>query len=89
MNPSPDHEPRSNIRMDARLDAMTRQKLDDLVQHFHRPRAAVLCHIMQWGLSLGQIGPLDQDKSQGLVRHLSLYVPSERLEQTEKAAAAA
>ena len=51
MNRITEHEPRSSIRMDARLDATTRQKVDDLAKHFHQPRAAVLCHIMHWGLS--------------------------------------
>ena len=75
--------------MDARLDAMTRQKVDDLAKHFHQPRAAVLCHIMHWGLSHEQTGPLDQGDAQGPVRHLSLYVASDLHEQVEKAAAAA
>jgi len=83
------HEPRASIRMDARLDAMTRAKVDDLARHFHQPRAAVLCHIMHWGLSHEQTGPLDQGESHGPVRHLYLYVPSELREQVEKAAAAA
>jgi hypothetical protein len=52
-------EPRPSIRMDARLDPTTRTKVDDLAQHFHRPRAAVLCQIMQWGLSHELPGPLD------------------------------
>jgi predicted DNA-binding protein len=75
--------------MDARLDPTTRQKVDDLATHFHRPRAAVLCHIMHWGLSHEQPGPLDQAESLGPVRHLSLYVPSELHEQVQKAATAA
>jgi predicted DNA-binding protein len=37
--------------MDARLDPTMRQKVDDLAHHFGRRRAAVLCHIMEWGLS--------------------------------------
>jgi predicted DNA-binding protein len=75
--------------MDARLDPATRQKVDDLAQHFHRPRAAVLCHIMHWGLSREPTGPLDQGESHGPVGHLYLYVPSELRGQVEKAAAAA
>jgi hypothetical protein len=52
-----DHRPRgarASIRTDARLDAMTRQKVDDLATHFRQPRAAVLCHIMHWGLGRGE-----------------------------------
>jgi predicted DNA-binding protein len=75
--------------MDARLDQTTRQKVDDFARHFGRPRAAVLCHIMKWGLSREQIGPLDHGDSQGPVRHLYLYVESELHERVEKAAIAA
>jgi hypothetical protein len=72
--------------MDARLDQTTRQKVDDLAQHFRRPLAAVLCHIMHWGLSREPTGPLDQGDAQGPVRHLYLYVESELYERVQKAA---
>jgi hypothetical protein len=85
----PSDEPRATIRIDARLDAATRQKVDDLARHFHQPRAAVLCHIMQWGLNREQMGPFDEGEAQGPVRHLYLYVASELHERVEKAAAAA
>jgi len=75
--------------MGARLDAATRQKVDDLATHFHQPRAAVLCHIMYWGLSRGQTAPLNQGESHGPVRHLYCYVPLTLHEDVEKAAAAA
>jgi hypothetical protein len=81
-------EPRVSIRTDARLDQTTRAKVDDLAQHFHTPRAAVLCHIMQWGLSRGETRTLDQGDTQGPVRHLYLYVDSELYERVQKAAAA-
>jgi hypothetical protein len=74
--------------MDARLDPTTRAKVDDLAQHFHQPRASVLCHIMHWGLGRGQTGPLDQGDEQGPVRHLHLYVQTELHGRVEKAAAA-
>jgi predicted DNA-binding protein len=92
VNPSPAYQPRGkrpSIRMDARLDAMTRDKVDNLATYFRRPRAAVLRHIMHWGLSHGQTGTLDQGESQGPVRHLSLYVESKLHARVEKAAAAA
>jgi hypothetical protein len=88
VNTPPDHEanqPPSSIRMDARLDPMTRQNVDDLAKHFHQPRAAVLSHIMHWGLNCEQTGPLDQGDAQGAVRHLYLYVESELYERVEKA----
>ena len=87
MNPPPDE--RSSIRTDARLDAATRQKVDDLAIRFDRPRAAVLCQIMAWGLSHAQPAHLDQGESPGPVRHLSLYVASDLHEHVEQAAAAA
>jgi predicted transcriptional regulator len=80
---------RSRIRMDARLDETTRQKVDDLATHFHRPRAAVLCHIMPWGLSRERPAPLDQADSSGPVCHLSLDVPFDLHEHVQQAATAA
>jgi predicted DNA-binding protein len=92
VNPSPDYkpaEPRSSIRMDARLDQTTRAKVDDLAKRFHRPRAVVLCQIMQWGLSGEWTEPLNHGESQGPVCHLSLYIESEFHKHVEKAAATA
>jgi predicted transcriptional regulator len=92
VNPVPDYRPgqqRVAVRTDARLDAATRQKVDDLATRFDRPRAAVLCQIMAWGLSRAQPAHLDQGESPGPVRHLSLYVASDRHKHAEKAAAAA
>jgi hypothetical protein len=91
VNLSPDRKtnnPQSSIRMDARLDQATRQKVDDLAQCFHQPRAAVLCHLMRWGLSRKHTQPVDQGDTQGPVCHLHLCVPSDLHEQVEKAAAA-
>jgi hypothetical protein len=84
----PDHtllNPRACVRLDARLDAMTRQQVDDLARCFRRPRAAVLRHIMQWGLSHEQTGALDQGESQGPVRHLYFSVDSHLYEEVHKA----
>jgi predicted transcriptional regulator len=92
MNASPDQQPlesRSSIRMDARLDSTTREKVDDLAKRFRKPRAAVLCHIMHWGLSRGQTERLDGGESEGPVRHLSLYVGTELHARVEQAASAA
>jgi predicted DNA-binding protein len=89
VNPSPDHRPgqqHAAVRTDARLDAGTRQKVDDLATRVDRPRAAVLCHIMHWGLRRGQTGPLDQGESQGPLRHLYLYVEAKLHEQVRNAA---
>jgi hypothetical protein len=65
------------------------QKVDDLTAHFRQPRAAVLCHIMHWGLSRGPTGPLAHGARQGPVRHLYLYVPADLQTRVATAAAAA
>jgi predicted DNA-binding protein len=91
MNPPPHHrsrDPCASVRIAARLDATTRPKVDALAAHFHRPRAAVLSHIIHWALSRGQTASLDPDASHGLVRHLSLYVASELHARVQQAAAA-
>jgi hypothetical protein len=79
----------TTIRMNARLDPTTRQKVDDLATRFHTPRAAVLCHIMHWGLTRRETPTLDEGEPHGPVRHFHLYVPSDLLEQVEKASIAA
>jgi hypothetical protein len=84
----PADEPRASTRLDARLDATTRQKVDDLARHFRQPRGAVVCHIMRWGLGRQRTGPLDRDDTQGAVRHLSCVVASELYRQVQQAAAA-
>ena len=92
MNPLPDHRPgqqRAAVRTDARLDAATRQKVDDLATRFDRPRAAVLCQIMEWGLGRAQPAHLDQGESHGPVRHLYFYVASDLHVHVQNAAAAA
>jgi predicted DNA-binding protein len=91
MIPTPDHKPREqhfSIRMDARLDQTTRQKVDELATRFHQPRATVLCHIMQWGLSHRQTATLEQIEK-GPVCHLYLSVESKLHERVQKAATTA
>jgi predicted transcriptional regulator len=83
------NEPPASIRTDARLDAATRQKVDDLATRVDRPRAAVLCQIMAWGLSRAQPAHLDQGESPGPVRHLYFYVASKLYEHVQQAATAA
>jgi predicted transcriptional regulator len=92
VSPSPNHkphEPPPSIRIDARLDQMTRAKVDDLATRFHRPRAAVLCHIMHWGISCRPMEKVEQGNAEGPVRHLSLYVASELYARVQKAATTA
>jgi hypothetical protein len=66
-----------------------RAKVDELAKHFHRLRAAVVRHIMCWGLGCGQMETIDQGDAQGPVRHLYLYLESELYERVQKAATAA
>jgi len=75
--------------MNARLDATTRAKVDELVKRFHQPRAAVVCHIMHWGLSHTQTETRDGGASEGPVRHLYLYVDTALHDRVEEAAIAA
>jgi hypothetical protein len=92
VNPLPDDRPgqqRAAVRTDARLDAATRQNVDDLATRVDRPRAAVLCQIMAWGLSRAQPAHLDQGESPGPVHHLYFYVASELYEQVQQSATAA
>jgi hypothetical protein len=85
---TPPHQPHDRIRLDARLDATTRAKIDDLAKHFHQPRASVLSYIMEWGLSRGQTGILDGRVLEGPVRHLYLYVDTALHARVEKVASA-
>jgi len=88
----PDHrprQPRHTIRMDARLDTMTRAKLEDLANQFHRSRAAVLRQVMHWGLSCESSGQIDRDDIQGPVQHLFFIVNSQLHQQVRQAAQAA
>jgi hypothetical protein len=75
--------------MDARLNVTTWAKVADLAKRFHQPRAAVLCHIMPWGLSREQPETVDGGASEGPVRHLYLYVEAKLHERVQKAANAA
>jgi hypothetical protein len=82
-------EPRTSVRLDARLDAVTRAKVDEFAARFRRPRAAVVCAIMQWGLSRGPAAARDGGAAEGLVRHLALSVDAALHAGVEQAATAA
>jgi hypothetical protein len=92
VSPHRDNQPReppASIRLDARLDATTRQKVDDLARHFHQPRAAVLRHIMRWGLDRRPMETLEQADAQGPVHHLSLNVDSNLYAEVQQVATTA
>jgi hypothetical protein len=54
MNPPRALQPRHvrySARHQARLDAETHAKLQELAAAFRRKRSAILCYVMQWGLT--------------------------------------
>jgi hypothetical protein len=75
--------------MDTGLDAMTRAKLEDLATAFHQSRAAVLRHVMRWGLGRRWTGKVDQHDLQGPVRHGFVYVEFELYQHVQETAIAA
>jgi hypothetical protein len=53
-NPAPDQtspQARASMGTGARLDAITRAKVDDLATRFHQSRTAVLSGIRPWSVS--------------------------------------
>jgi predicted transcriptional regulator len=74
--------------MDARLDTLTRAKLEELANQFHRSRAAVLRQVMRWGLSREPSGRVNRDEARDLGRHLFFLVESKLHQQVRKAAEA-
>ncbi len=78
---------RYSVRHQARLDAETQAKLEELVAAFHRKRSAILRHVMQWGLTQTQkwtVDPSTPDRP-----HLvHMLVDPELLRQVQAAAAA-
>jgi hypothetical protein len=85
----PSDRPRDSIRIDARLDQVTRAKVDELARLFHQPRAALVRHIMHWGLDRGALEKIDQGDAQGPIHHLFLYVDAILHAQAQDAAHAA
>jgi hypothetical protein len=73
----------------ASLAELSELKVDDLAQRFHQPRAAVVCHIMHWGLSRAQTETRDGGETKGPVRHLYLLVGTALHARVEKSATAA
>jgi predicted DNA-binding protein len=78
---------RYSVRYQARLDAETSANLEGLARTFHRKRAAILRHMMQWGLTQIEEGTIDMAVP-GTVRTLSLLLEPELLQQVQEAAAA-
>jgi predicted DNA-binding protein len=72
--------------MDARLDSMTRAKLEDLVTHFRRSRAAVLREVMQGDLGRGPLGKPERDDTHGPFHSLFFEAKAALHQQVGKAA---
>jgi hypothetical protein len=72
--------------MDARLDSMTRAKVDDLATTFHRSRGAVLREVMQWGMPRQGMCEIVHGDMQGPTTHLFFVVDATLHQDVGKAA---
>jgi predicted transcriptional regulator len=90
MTPPRDPQPRhvrDRVRYQARLDAETHAKLEELAAAFHRTRSAILRHAMPWGLTQTRGWTIDRAVP-GTVRTVGMLLESELLQQVQEAAAA-
>jgi predicted transcriptional regulator len=88
VNSPPHHGPRQrcySVRHQARLDAETSAKLEELASAFHRKRSAILRFVMQWGLRHSEGWTIDQ--SVPATVHLApVLLEPELLQQVQDAA---
>jgi predicted transcriptional regulator len=77
---------RYSVRYQARLDAETAAKLQELAAAFHRKHSAILRYVMQWGLAQTRGWTVDMAIS-GTGRTLSMLLEPELLQQVQEAAA--
>jgi predicted transcriptional regulator len=90
MTPPRDPQPRhvrDRVCYQARLDAETHAKLEELAAAFHRKRSAILRHAMPWGLTQTQGWTVDRAVP-GTVRTVGMLLEPELLQQVQEAAAA-
>jgi predicted transcriptional regulator len=78
---------RYSVRHQARLDAETHAKLEELAAAFHRKRSAILRHAMPWGLTQTQGWTVDRAVP-GTVRTVGMLPEPELLQQVQEAVAA-
>jgi len=77
---------RYSVRHQARLDAETHTKLEELAAAFHRKRSAILRYVMQWGLT--QTGGWTVGRAvPGMVRTVGMLLEPDLLQQVQAAAA--
>jgi predicted transcriptional regulator len=89
MTPPRDPQPRhvrDRVRYQARLDAETHAKLEELAAAFHRKRSAILRHTMPWGLTQTRGWTVDRAVP-GTVRTVGMLLDPELLQQVQEAAA--
>jgi predicted transcriptional regulator len=77
---------RYSARHQARLDAETHAKLEELAAAFHRKRSATLRHAMQWGLTQTRGWTVDRAVP-GTVRTVDMLLEPELLQQVQEGAA--
>jgi predicted transcriptional regulator len=90
VNTAPDRRDRQrsySVRHQARLDTEMHAKLEELAHTFRRTHAAILRHVMQWGIADGKAWTID--RSIPAAGHpLTMVVDREFLRQVQAAAAA-
>jgi predicted transcriptional regulator len=77
---------RYSVRYQARLDAETSAKLEELAAAFHRKRSAILRSVMQWGLAQTKGWTIDRSIP-AMVHTVAMLVEPELLQQVQEAAA--
>jgi predicted transcriptional regulator len=90
VNPPSDPQPRQHryrARHQARLDADTYAKLEELAAAFHRKRSAILRFVMQWGLVHSEGWTIDKSPVVA-VPPVPVLLEPELLQQVQHAAAA-
>jgi hypothetical protein len=84
--PQPRHV-RDRVKHQARLDAETHAKLEELAAIFHWKRSAILRCVMQWGLTQTRGWTVDMAVP-GPVRTVCMLLEPELLQQVQEAASA-
>jgi hypothetical protein len=77
---------RYSVRYQARLDAVTAAKLQELAAAFHRKHSAILRYVMQWGLAQTRGWTVDM-AIPGTGRTLSMLLEPDLLQQVQEAVA--
>jgi predicted transcriptional regulator len=84
-----DRPQRYTARLEVHLDQATQTTITRFVTVFRRSRAAVLRHVLEWGLTQGQGWTIDRHRPSGRTQRASLRLEPELRERLEAAATAA